>query len=260
VGAGEAGGLRAGVKPGRQIDPQGDGERGEAEEDHATGQPPPARLQRRQREDRGEQGDQDLQVGVCLHGATRGDGRGRGETRQTGIGGLADLDRAINDELGGNKAGSRGEDGGADRPPWRDHCAGAGRRAGASAAGPPQSALSARQAREEQSRRWPQQAPESLRRAGGDRPQPLRCARQRRLAQLEQAIGLPVGPPRKGRGSRQRHQDATPHRCYHRASLRQLFRRWFGRARKGLFHAPIPALAGRLTFHPSPLLHDHPLP
>jgi hypothetical protein len=39
---------------------------------------------------------------------------------------------------------------------------------------------------------------------------------------------------------------ALPRRCYHRASLRLLFRSSFRRAREGLFHAPIPAaLAGR---------------
>jgi hypothetical protein len=64
------------------------------------------------------------------------------------------------------------------------------------------------------------------------------------------------------RAQREHRADAPPRRCYHRASLRQsfrsAFRSSFRRAREGLFHAPISALARSFAFVPSPF-HDQTL-
>jgi hypothetical protein len=59
VGAGEAGGLGAGVEAGRPVDEEDDDQREEAEEDDAAGQPPPPWAQSQHGEGGGEQGDRD---------------------------------------------------------------------------------------------------------------------------------------------------------------------------------------------------------
>jgi hypothetical protein len=245
-GAGETGGLGAGVEACRKVDEKNHGDAEQAEHKDDPTQPPPSLVaQSEEGENAASQRNRNQQEGVSLPGGSRIDG-GRAGRRQAGIARLADLDRAVLDELGGDQAGGGGEDGQADRPLWGEQRADPGRRAlrpGAAAQQPP---FEYGQAAEEENTDGAQTAAEATtsdprRTPGPDEPGPG-------------TLKLVVDRVVELRGCR---PYATPNRCYHRASLRLLFRSSFRRAREGLFHAPIPGvLAGRprlLRFISSPL-------
>ncbi len=235
-----------------------------------TARPMPRRLgpQCKHRGNGGEQRDRDQQVGVGLAGVLRIRGRWSGG-RQTRVGGLADLDAAVGDELGDDEADRRGDHDGADRPLRREHGAGSGCRSGRYGADSKQDALAPREGaqdqhgeRAQQLAQRPRQAqhecPQPAEQAYGDGPQPGQPARQYRLQLLDaprhRTVDLLRALPRR----QEDRADAPSCRCYHRASLRLSFRSPFRRAREGLFHAPIPALARSVAFVPSPF-HDQTL-
>jgi elongation factor G len=235
LGAGEAGRLDTRVEPRRQVDEENDGKADQAEhEDDPSQSSPPLVAQCDQGQKGGQQGDRHQQERVCLTSGLRIHRRGACR-RQPGIVQLVDLDRAVVDELCGDQAGGSGEDGEADRPLRSEHGADARRVASRPGAAAQQPSFEQRQAAEEENTDGAQPAaqatPSGLRRTPGlgeARPCTLKPA-------VDRAVEL--------RGCR---PYATPDRCYHRASLRLLFRSSFRRAREGLFHAPIPAaLAGR---------------
>jgi hypothetical protein len=194
-----------------------------------------------------------------------GDG-GRRRRRQARVAGLADLDRAVIDELGDRQAGGGSDDDEADRPLWRQHRAGPGRGPNRQVAPPQQPAFERREQPEEANCEWPQPAPESARKAAEAAQQTL----EPRPAAHQHRVGAPIGRPRPGPHSRRPDQDRVeapiggprpgfgpyPHdhctaanRCYHRPSLRLLLCSSFRRALRGLFHAPTPAVpAGGLRF------------
>jgi elongation factor G len=250
LGAGEAGRLGAGVEAGRQVDEEDDGQAEQAQrEDDPPQATPPLAVQHRQGEAGGEQGHGDEQVGMGLAGGLRAHGRGA-RRRQPGVTGLADLDRAVIDELGGEETGRGAEDRQADRPLRRQHATGPGRdalRAGGSAQ---QALFDPGEAAEEKRPCGPQ----SPAQAAGERSAAPSGAGEPRPGTRQQAVRAPIGLPGQGFQPHPHDQPAPPNRCYHRASLRLLFRSSFlrssfRRAREGLFHAPTPAvLAGRPRF------------
>jgi hypothetical protein len=129
LGAGESGGLRARVEAGRKIDEEDDGEAEQAEhEDDSAQSSPPLVAQHDEGENGGKQCHRDQQE--CV-GATGGLGTDSwcARRRQAGVTRLADLDRAVLDELRRDEAGGRAEDGEADTPLRGEHGAGSGRRA-----------------------------------------------------------------------------------------------------------------------------------
>ncbi len=235
LGAGEAGRLDTRVEPGRQVDEEDDGKADQAEHEDDSSQPPPALVAQRDQGQKGsEQRDGNQQERVRLAGGLRVHGR-RACRRQPGIAQLVDLDRAVVDELRGDQAAGSGEDGEADRPLRGEHGAEAGGATPRPGCVAQQPSFEQGQATEEENADGAQTAaeatPSGLRRTPGlgeSRPGTLKLA-------VDSVVEL--------RGCR---PYATPDRCYHRASLRLLFRSSFRRAREGLFHAPIPAaLAGR---------------
>jgi elongation factor G len=246
LGAGEAGGLDTRIEAGRQVDEEDDGKADQAEhEDDSSQAPPPLVAQRDQGQKGGEQRDRNQQERVCLAGGPHVHGR-RACRRQPGVAQLVDLDRAVIDELGGNQTGGGAEDGEANRPLRGEHGAGTGRGASRPGGGTQQPPFEQGQAAEEEGTGWAQAAAETTRPGlrctsglGKPRPGALKLA-------VDRAVELRACRPY-----------ATPNRCYHRASLRLLFRSSFRRAREGLFHAPIPVvLTGRprlLRFLSSPL-------
>jgi elongation factor G len=235
LGAGEACRLDTCIEARRQVDEEDDGKADQAEhEDDSPQAPPPLVTQRDQGQEGREQRDGNQQEGVRLPGGLHIHGR-RACRWQPGIAQLADLYRAVVDELCGDQADGGAEDGEADRPPRGEDGADAGRATPRPARAAQQPSFKQGQGAEEENTDRAQTAdeatPSGLRRTAGlGEPGP---------DTLELAVDRAVEP----RGCR---LYATPDRCYHRASLRLLFRSSFRRAREGLFHAPIPAvLAGR---------------
>ncbi len=168
------------------------------------------------------------------------------------VAGLPDLDRAVVDELGGEEAGAGGEDHGADRPFRGEDRARPRCDPDRQVAGRQQAPFEHRERSQEEHPDRPQPTSQPARpplRGGGD---PAGEARERRPDPHHEAIDAAIEPRRRPshpgpRRARQRPRTA-PLRCYHRPSLRLLFRWTIRRAREGLFHAPTPALAGRLSF------------
>ncbi len=256
----EEGGLGAGVQPCRQVDQEDDGKAEQAERKDDPPQPPTTPVaQYRQGQGGGQQRDGDQQVGVGLAGGL-GIDRGRGRRRQTGIARLADLDRAVIDELRDREAGGRGEDRQADRSLGSENGTGARRHPLCQHTNAQQRSFDHSQTAEEKYAGGPQSP------ADGPAPAPPACldpvaqSGDRWPGALEQLVCPAVDvarPPGRPLGCRAEALDpldghrayAPPRRCYHRASLRLLFCSSFRRAREGLFHAPIPAIfAGRLRF------------
>jgi hypothetical protein len=127
LGAGEAGGRGTDVQSTREVDEEDDREAEQAQGEDDPAQPAPSLVaQGEQGECGGEQGDGDQEVGVRLTGGP-GAHRRRAGRRQAGVARLADFNCPVVDELGGDQAAGRGDDGQADRPPRRQHGAGAGR-------------------------------------------------------------------------------------------------------------------------------------
>ena len=255
LGAGEAGRLGAGVEPGGQVDEQDHGEGDQAEREDDPAEAAAALVaQRREREQGGEQAERDQDVGAGRAGALRAHGRGA-RRNQSGVARLADFDRAVFDELGGDEATGGGEDRQADRPSRRQHRARPGRGALRACGEAQQQPFEPGEDAEEQRRRRPRPSRQ---------PAPAAAATQaQRSAGLDQ---VRPGAPQTAVGGavelRRSRSYAPPERCYHRASLRLLLCCPFRRAREGLFHAPIPAaLAGRLgfpRFRSSPLHKGNP--
>ena len=272
----EARGLRSLVETGGHVDEQCDreAEGAEGEDDSAEAAAAPVASDEGG-EHRGQQGDRQQQVGVrlaCLLDTDRGRGGG-GKAR---VAGLSDLDGAVVDELGGREAEGGGGDRGADRPLRRQHRARPRRQPGRQVAGPQQAPFEPRQEAEEPHRRGPQPPPCRVSQAPCLDTDPPPTTLERRPGAQQQAVSPPVDPSRRGEEGCRRSADARrggsetlrgdpwsgayapPRRCYHRSPLRLLFCRSFRRARKGLFHAPTPAvLAGRLPSLSSPL-QDNP--
>jgi elongation factor G len=245
LGAGEAAGLGADIQPAREVDEEDDGEAEQAEHEDDPAQPaPPLPEQGDEGERAGEQGDGDEEVGVGLPGSLRADRR-RARGGQPGVAEPADFDRPVVDELARDQAGGGGEDGQADRPLRRQHAAGAGCR-------PPCPGGEAQQPRfdrgEETEDTHPDRA-QAPTEASGERSGPTRAAGEPRPGTRQHPIRAAIDPASQRFQPHTHDQPAAPSRCYHRASLRLLFRSAFRRAREGLFHAPIPpAFAGRLRF------------
>ena len=238
-GAGEAGGLGSSVKTRRQVDKEDDGEAEQAkQEDDPPQATAPLVTDREERQHRSGQGNRDQQVGVGRPGGPCPD-RGRGGGGQAGVARLADLHRAVVDELRGDQQSRRGDDGQADPPLGGEHGTGARRR-------PPRPGSTAQQApfqpgksSQDEYACGPQASPHPA--------QPWRNQRAHSGGRRDEQYAQPLI---RGYGEGFELDAHDPHpaarRCYHRASLRLLFRSSFRRAREGLFHAPIPAtLPGR---------------
>jgi hypothetical protein len=103
-----------------------------------------------------EKAERDQQVSVGIAGGLHVGGRRSRDARQAGVTRLADLDRPVVEELGGDQADAGGDDYGADRPLGGDGRADPGcppeRRPGC----PPYPALADGEAAEEPRRRRPQ--------------------------------------------------------------------------------------------------------
>jgi hypothetical protein len=265
---GETRGLGAGVESGRQVDEEDDPEAEQAE--YEDGPPQATALgvvQHGEGEGRGEQRHRYEQVGVRLAGGPGVDG-GRRRRDEPGVAGMPDLDCAVLDELRREQAGGGADDGEAGRPLRREHGAGASRRPlrfGGRAQQPP---FEQGQAAEEEGADRAQPAAEATSRFPSPTPDPGEPRPGALQLPIDSAIDCPGRLHRLGQGTPQALLQALPRplpsrprapspRCYHRASLRLLFRSLLCRAREGLFHAPIPAvLAGRprlLRFISSPL-------
>ncbi len=258
--SGEAGCLGAGVEARRQVDQERHGDAEQAERKDDPSQPPAlAVAQNRQSQGGGEQRDRDRQVGMGLtrrFGADRGWGCGR----EACVARLADLDRAVVDELGGDEASSRGEDRRADRSLGSQHGACPRSRAGGQGCGPEQHPFDHGEDAQEKHYRRTQSLADALPQASSACPEVVGGSGDRGPSALEQAVdpAIDVAGPRDRTNRRRANSfdgpagprpEAPSHRCYHRASLRLLFCSSFRRAREGLFHAPIPtALARRLGF------------
>ncbi|MGC1852573.1 MAG: hypothetical protein WA687_09070, partial [Solirubrobacterales bacterium] len=124
LGTGETRGRCTRVQPGGQIDQKDDREAERSEGEDDSPQPAAALVaQRGQGESGGKQRHRDQQVGMGLPGGLDLDGRGRC-SRQAGVARLADLDRAVVGELGGDQEGGGGDDRQADCPLRREYAAG----------------------------------------------------------------------------------------------------------------------------------------
>jgi elongation factor G len=250
LGAGEARGLDTRVEPGRQVDQKDHGETEQAEHED---DPPQATsrvvAQRDQGQKAREQRGGHQQERVCLAGGLHGHRR-RACRRQARVARLPDFDRAVVDELCGDQAAGGREDGEADRPLRGEPGAEARRVSARPGRGAQQPPFEQGQAAEEEHPDGSQAAGEAT--PPGPRPSPGLC--EPRPGALQQAVDRAI----ELCGCR---PCATADRCYHRASLRLLFRSSFRRAREGLFRAPIPAvLAGRprlLRFLSSPFRQDN---
>ncbi|MET0305814.1 MAG: hypothetical protein ABW196_06245 [Solirubrobacterales bacterium] len=109
--AGEARGLGAHVEAGGKVDEQDHGEAEQPEREDDSAQPAPALVaQGGEREHGGEHGDRDQEEGMRFAGTLGADGGGA-RRRQARVAGLADLDRAVVDELGRDQADGRADDG-----------------------------------------------------------------------------------------------------------------------------------------------------
>jgi hypothetical protein len=100
------------------------------------------------RKGRGEGGDGNQEEGVGFAGTLAADG-GRACCRQARVAGLADLDRAVIDELSHDQAGGRADDGQADRPLRCQHGAAPSRRASRKGGAPQQGSFEQAEATEE---------------------------------------------------------------------------------------------------------------
>ncbi len=192
---------------------------------------------------------------MSLAGGLDVDGR-RCRGRQARISRLADLDPAIGDELGDDEADRGAEDHHADGSLGGDQGAGFDRRPRRGDDQLAQQHFAFGEAAQGEHRQWPQAPSHALGDAAPVFLDPPHPADQHRSPSLELAGRGAVGLLRPSRQSRGRRADAPPCRCYHRASLRllcsTLLRSRFRRAREGLFHARISALAGALFFDSSP--------
>ena len=229
-------------------------------------------------EDRGEQGDRDQEEGVGVDRRLRGRPSERAAIGQSGVTGLADLDPAVVDELGGEQADgeeptiatadrrARGVSTALARVEARTaQAAVAARRALGTARavagrrtpiGRSRRPIQRTQPSERGSRRaWPAQQP--LRPAASRRGVARWAPRdQRRLGPEDQPVDLSIDAARPlEHPSRERFPTALA-RCYYPRRLVRFFFSGLSRARKGLFLAPIPVLAGRLLFRSSPLQFD----
>jgi hypothetical protein len=173
--------------------------------------------------------------------------RGRGGCRQARIARLPDLDGAVVDELRDREAGGGGDDRPADRALRGEDGAGPRRHPNGQVAYPQQTPFERREQTKEPHRARPQPAPRTPPPAGRRDPPVPHRAGEVRPGPHHQAINLAVDLASQRFRPHPHDQCAATNRCYHRPSLRLLFRSSFRRARKGLFHAPIPAAnAGRL--------------
>jgi len=115
-GAGEAGGLDTRIEADRQIDEEDDREADKAEhEDDPSQAPSPFVAHRDEGQEGGEQRDGNQHECVRLAGGLHVHRR-RACRRQSGIAQLVDFNRAVVDELCGDKTGRCAEDREADRP------------------------------------------------------------------------------------------------------------------------------------------------
>jgi hypothetical protein len=226
-GAREARGEVADVAPGGKIDEEDDPDADQAEDEDDPAKPVATGPPSDQRQRGADQPERDQEVGMggaCrLHSDERGGGGG-----QAGVAGLPDLDPAVIDELRGDQAARRSEDHAADRPFGSDPGAGTGRGPDRPLPGLQQPPFEQREAAQEKHPDRPKAAPEPPRPALGDRREAARPTRDRRPRPHEQAVDSPIdghghGPrPAPGGGGERAY--AAPRRCYHRASLRLLFR------------------------------------
>jgi hypothetical protein len=189
------------------------------------------------------------------------DGWRLGDAAEAGVSRLADLDRAVVEELRDDEADAGGDDRGGNAAARGQHRAEPSRRPSQCCAACPQPALAHGDDLEEARR---QRA--HTRTCPSDRPLRARVdeamgPQQWRMSPFEAAIAGPVdtATPSGGplRERRKDDGDASPRRCYHRPSLRKFFRSTLRRARLGPFFAlnlvaPIPLSAGSLRFHPFP--------
>ncbi len=253
LGAGEARGLGTHVEAGGKVDEEDHGEAEQAEgKDDSAQAAPPFVAQHGEREGGGEGGDGNQEEGMGFPGTLDGDGGSAG-SRQARVAGLADLDRSVIDELSRDQADGRTHDGQADRSLWRQHGAGPSRGPAGKRGNTQETSFEPRhQAEEEDGHR------SQARRPG---PRQASTVSDRRPGTPQLPVGGSIQPARGGEEpgaeaaqTLSRRLYAPARRCYHRASLRHLFRSSllrssFRRAREGLFHAPIPAvLAGRPRF------------
>ncbi len=127
-GAGEARGLGTLVEPVRQVDEEDHREREQTEGRDQEAEPLRFPAQRQRSEDHRQDADGDQQVGVGGTGRARFDGgSGGGHVAEAGVAGLADLHRAVINELGGDEEGAGGNQDRGCRSPRGDHRAGGGR-------------------------------------------------------------------------------------------------------------------------------------
>jgi hypothetical protein len=195
---------------------------------------------------------------VRLSRCFRANGRRRGG-RQARVARLTDLDAAVGDELGDDEADGSGDGRARERSCRCDGGAGPGRPSRRSRARPPHRSFAARESAQNEDRHRSQPLRGRLPGTHAESSRLPQAPQQRRAHLLDAASHRPVHLAGALCGRRGHRADAPARRCYHRASLRQSFRRRFrssfGRAREGLFHAPISALARSFAFVPS-LFHD----
>jgi hypothetical protein len=226
-GPGEARGELADVAPGGQVDEEDDGEADDAEQEDDPAEPIATGSPCDQRQHSGDQPERDQQVGVG--GARRfGSEQRRRGRRQARVAGLSDLDPAVVDELRSDQAPRCGEDHAADRPFRGQRRARPGGGTDCPVPGPQQSPFEQREAAQEEHPDREQAATDPARPALRSRPESASAALDRRPGADEQAIGPAIdrrghrpgpAPGHGGQGT-----DAAPRRCYHRPSLRLLFR------------------------------------
>jgi hypothetical protein len=164
---------------------------------------------------------------VGLSGRSFLNGGGPGHVRQARVSGLADLHRAVVDELGGDETGAGGDDeeGGGSRR--GDPPAGCGGRADQQRAAPPHPALPSGEGVKEEGQQRPHSGPDPSGYSACPFASAVPGEEQRGVGTLQPSIAGPIDLP--GPAAR---------RCYHRRSLRQFslfFRRTLRRAPWGLF-------------------------
>jgi elongation factor G len=251
-----------------EVDEEDHGNRDQPQGGDREAQPAPVAPPGQGAERDRKQCDRHQYIGVGLAGCPDFHRRRFGDPRQVGVAGLADLDRPVVDELGGDEAGAGGDDHEGDRPLGGDDGAGPGRHPRRGGAAPAQLAVAEGEAAEELGgNRAQSRAGDG---GGPFRPslRPTTGPAQRRMGSLQTSIGGPVEAPgplqRRLRELREDRAVAPARRCYHRRSLRQFFRSMLRRARWGPFFAlvalvpvaPIPLSAGSLPFHPFPTSRD----
>jgi hypothetical protein len=145
-------------------------------------------------------------------------------SRQAGVSGLADLNRPVVDELGGDQAGPGGDQDRCRGSARSDRAAGGSGGSNQQSAGSAHGALSQGDGAEDEGGDGAEARTEPFRAPATQPQRVVARVQEDRIGPLEPSIGDPIdlaGP--------------ATERCYHRPSLRQFFRRTLRRAPWGLF-------------------------